>query len=241
MDASVWAFQVLIITGLFSTARHRRFCSWPCWRSPLFSWITLHTSDPLGSHSWMSGPYAGLCGGGVRSVQPLYLRPTEAKPVVGLVSQQAITSPQKLGQLWAITVTRAQYLVQWKGIVAVSIVFLESGWECSTGNGTGPCRTKRIIKTKQLWQVWNLRTLPGRHEDYQSRAVCWRGWQLAVRCTLVTATNGTENTDIESLPPLKRQHLTERNCSKWQPSRCNEQSNPSLLSQRQFPSMRHHK
>lgn len=30
---------------------------------------------------------------------------------------------------------------------------------------------KRIIKTKQRWHIWNLRTLPGRNEVYQSQAV----------------------------------------------------------------------
>lgn len=136
--------------------------------------MTLNTSDPAGSRSCMSGPYVCLCGG--LHAEPLYMQPTEAKPVVGLVSRQAITSP-KLGHFLVITATRAQYLVQWKDIVGVRIVFLERGWR-GGGNGTRPCCTKRIIKTKQLWQVWNLRTLPGRHEDYQSHTVCWRGGSL---------------------------------------------------------------
>lgn len=106
------------------------------------------------------------------SVEPLYLTPTEAKLVVSLVSQQAIT-PWKLGQFLVMTVTRAQYLMQWKDIAAVSVVFLEWAWQ-GDGNGTGPCCTKRIMKTKQHWQVWNLSTLPERYEDYQSQAVCWR-------------------------------------------------------------------
>lgn len=101
--------------------------------------------------------------------------------------------PPKLGQFLAITVTRAQYLVQWKDIVTVSIVFFERGWR-GCGNGTGPCCTKRIIKTKQLWQVWNLRTLPGRREDYQSQAVCRRCGSL---CALEDVMNRTENTDID--------------------------------------------
>lgn len=100
--------------------------------------------------------------------RPLYLRPTEAKLVVGLVTQQAITSSQTRTAL--CNDTRAQYSVQSKDIVAVSISFVERGWQGSA-NGMGPCCTKRIMKTKQLWQVWNLRTLPQRHEDYQSHTV----------------------------------------------------------------------
>lgn len=60
--------------------------------------MTLNTSDPVGSRSCMSGPYVGLCGSlHAEHTEPLYLRPTEAKLVAGLVSQQAITAP-KLGQ-----------------------------------------------------------------------------------------------------------------------------------------------
>lgn len=114
-----------------------------------------------------------VCLGHMLSMQPLYLRPTEAK----MVASWEATASTELGQFLVTTITRAQYLVEWKDIVAVSIVFLERGWRGS-GNGTRPCFTKRIMKTKQLWQVWNLRTLPGRYEDYQSQAVCWKAGSL---------------------------------------------------------------
>lgn len=37
-------------------------CSWP-WRRSFYTWVSLPTSDPLGSQSWMSGPYVGLLWG----------------------------------------------------------------------------------------------------------------------------------------------------------------------------------
>lgn len=157
---------------LFSTAQQLLAASpVTLWRS-LYSWMIFNTFDPVGSRSCMSRPY-------VDHTQPLYLRRAEGKAVV---SQQATTST-KLGQFLVMTITRAEYLVEWKGIVAVSIVFLEWGWRGS-GNGTRPCFTKRIMKTKQLWQVWNLRTLPGRYEDYQPRCLL-KGLQPAVPCALV--------------------------------------------------------
>lgn len=139
--------------------------------------MVFNTFDSVGSRSCMSGPY-------VEHIQPLYLRPAMGKTVV---SQQG-TASTKLGQFLVMTITRAEYLVEWKGIVAVSIVFLERGWRGS-GNGTRPCFTKRIMKTKQLWQVWNLRTLPGRYEDYQSSCLL-KGLQLAVLCALVIEKKG---------------------------------------------------
>lgn len=105
------------------------------------------------------------------SMQPLYLRPTKARPVVSLVSQQAITSP-KLGQFLLMTVTRSQYLVQWKDSVAVSIVFLEKmsrQWEWNRDVFYEDYEDKTTLTSLIL------RTLPGRYEDYQSQVVCWRG------------------------------------------------------------------
>ena len=58
---------------------------------------------------------------------------------------------------------------------------LATGWQGS-GNGTGPCCTKRITETKQFWQVWNLRTLPGRYENYKCQAACRRDGSSLCLC-----------------------------------------------------------
>lgn len=57
----------------------------------------------------MSEPYVGLCGRlHAGNAEPLYLRPTEARPLPGLVSQQAITSP-KLGQFTIFSAMRRRH------------------------------------------------------------------------------------------------------------------------------------
>lgn len=147
-------------------SRYWLLCSGPWWRS-LHSWVTLHTSDPVGSVH-VCQRHMSVC---VATLPATNWGQTGCWSCIMAGNYFPKTRPVHGND------TRAQYLVQWKVIVAVSIVFLERGWQGS-GDGTGPCCTKRIMKTKQLWQVWNLRTLPERYEDYQSQAVRWRGGSL---------------------------------------------------------------
>lgn len=104
--------------------------------------------------------------------QPLYLIPTGDRMIAGLVSRQAIISPKTRTVLGNDSHQSTIFSAINKKLL-LSALF----WQGS-GNGRVPCCTKRIMKTKQLWQVWNLRTHPQRHEDYQSQAVCWRGGSL---------------------------------------------------------------
>lgn len=48
--------------------------------------------------------------------------------------------------------------------------FLQEGDDEAVGIEWNHVVQKRIIKTKQRWHIWNLRTLPGRNEVYQSQA-----------------------------------------------------------------------
>lgn len=114
---------------------------------------------PPGSHSCMSGPYVG-------PVLFFYLphRPRR------LLLQQAIWLHQ----------TRPVCNIQRneKDNVAVSIVCFKREDDEAVGIEWSHVVQKRIIKTKQRWHIWNLRTLPGRNEVYQSQAVSGRNGSL---------------------------------------------------------------
>lgn len=92
--------------------------------------------------------------------------------------------PTKLGQSLVMTITRAQYLVEWKDIVAVSIVFLERGRRGS-GNGTRPCFTKRIMKTKQFWQVWRFEDTSVEIRRLSESSCLSKGLRLDALCAFV--------------------------------------------------------
>lgn len=109
---------------------------------------------------------------------PLYTRDQQGQSCCPHCCSAGNYFAEKLGHLMEMTFARTQYFLQWKDTAAVR-EYLRRKWHGS-GDGTVPCWTKRIMKTKQFWQVWNLRTHPGRYEDYKCQAVSWKSWQIAV-------------------------------------------------------------
>lgn len=116
-------------------------CFCPWWRSLCF-WATVKT----GSHSCMSGPYVG---------HVLFFS-LPHRPGVHYYSKQFDCT--KLGQ-FAI-----------KRQCCCQHCFLQEGDDEAVGIEWSHVVQKRIIKTKQWWHIWNLRTLPGRNEVHQSQA-----------------------------------------------------------------------
>lgn len=125
-------------------------CLWPWWRSVCL-WATEHFLPFLAAIHLCQDHMLLMCFSSTyRTVQDVYY-----------YSRQFHCT--KLGQFTIFRATKRQCCHQH--------CFLQEGDDEAVGIEWSHGVQKRIIKTKQWWHIWNLRTLLGRNEVYQSQAV----------------------------------------------------------------------
>lgn len=124
---------------------------WPWWRYVWF-WATVTTSYPFWQPFMYVRTICWFCAPGLTTAQSVAYYCT---------GQFACT---KLGQF--------------ANLENEKTLLSAEGDDETVGIESSHVKQKTIIKTKQRWHIWNLRTLPGRNEVYQRQAVSGKNGSL---------------------------------------------------------------